>query len=105
MRASWIRVSALVHKDDKIAGLPSDAARFAWIVALCEGKLTKKPGAWESEAHFRASLGGRSRWLGAFVSVGLMEQLSSGAVRVKNWERWQSDPTARERKERYDEKA
>ena len=97
MRQSWIRVSVLLHKDAKLVALPSDAARFSWIVTLCEGKFTEPPGIWQNEAHFRAALGGRSRWLPAFLEAGLMEQTEGGKIRVKNWEKWQSDPSVTER--------
>lgn len=83
-----------------MVALPSDGARFAWIVTLCEGKFADPPGHWQNEAHFRASLGQRAKWLPAFVEAGLMDATEGGRVRVKNWEKWQTDPTAKERKER-----
>lgn len=101
MRQSWIRVSALIAQDDKVSSLPSDSARFAWIVALGMGKFTDKPGTWQSEAHFKASLHGRARFLEAFVAAGLMGRSSDGALRILKWDKWQSDPTATERKERW----
>ena len=98
MRQSWIRVSALISKDARLVALPSDAARFAWIVTLGEGKFTDTPGKWESEAHYRASLGARTRWLEEFVKAGLMERSDSGALSVRAWAKWQTDPTAVKRK-------
>lgn len=98
MRQSWIRVSALIAKDARLVALPSDAARFAWIVVLGEGKFTDTPGKWEGEAHFKASLGARSRWLEDFVGAGLIEKADDGALRVKAWQKWQTDPTAAKRK-------
>jgi hypothetical protein len=102
VRASWIRVSALLPRNKKIVALPSDGARFAWIAALCAGKFCEQPGVWESEAQWQESLGRRSRWLEAFITSGLMSRTDAGRVQVKNWEEWQSDPgvTDRVRKHR-----
>jgi hypothetical protein len=94
---SWIRVSALIAEDDKIAMLPNDQARFAWIVALGKGKFTSTPGTWQSEAHFKASMGTRARYLQSFLDAGLMERSSGGSIRVSRWEKWQSDPTVNDR--------
>jgi len=100
MRASWIRVSALLPRNKKMVALPSDSARFAWIVALCAGTFCDQPGAWESEAQWKEAMGRRAHWIEDFIRVGLMLKTDAGRVAVKNWEEWQSDPTARTRKER-----
>lgn len=98
MRQSWIRVSALVSKDARLVALPSDAARFAWIVVLGEGKFTDTPGRWENEAHFRAAMGARSRWIEDFITAGLLTRADDGTLAVRAWSKWQTDPTAGKRK-------
>lgn len=103
MRASWIRVSAIMPLHEKVVALPSDAARFGWIATLCAGKFCEKPGTWASEAQFREALGRRSKWLPDFLRVQLLETTEGGAVRVKNWDRWQTDPGVTERVRKHRE--
>lgn len=101
MRQSWIRVSALLPLNKKVVALPSDGARFAWIAALCAGKFCEQPGVWDSEAQWNEALGRRSRWLEAFVNVGLMTKTDTGRISVKSWEQWQSDPNVTDRVRRH----
>ena len=105
MRQSWIRVSTLLPLNKKVVRLPSDGARFAWIAALCAAKFCEQPGVWESEEQWREAMGKRSRWLEAFVGVGLMVKADTGRLSVKNWEEWQTDPGVTERVRRHRETA
>jgi hypothetical protein len=86
--------------DPDVAELPSDAARYAWVLTICEAK--RVGGEWSSSAHYRASLGERSRWLDRFVKEGLLVKANDGTIRPRAYERWQSDlPAAAERMRRY----
>jgi hypothetical protein len=94
-------VSADIEDDPLIAQLPGDSARWAWIVTLTKGKhRTPRPGEWESEAHLTTALRGRGRHVQLFIKLGLLERRGQ-RVGVKNWEKWQTDPTARDRQARH----
>lgn len=101
----WVRVSAEIDDDPRIAKLPSDAARWAWVVTLCKGKhRSPVPGEWDSEEHLSTALRRRGKYVPAFLEVGLVER-SGHKVRIKSWEKWQTDPTAARRQRRHREEA
>ena len=101
----WIRVSADIDDDPRIHKLGSDAARWAWVVTLARGKHRSPiPGEWESEEHLATALRRRGRYVPLFLEVGLLER-DGRRVRVKNWEKWQTDPTAAKRQRAHREAA
>ncbi len=63
MRGDWLRLHYHAPKNPKVMGLPSDAARWAWVVALCEAKQQMTEGEWASEKHLRGVLGRHARHL------------------------------------------
>jgi len=99
--SGWIRVMADVHRHPKVVALPSDPARWAFIVVLAEGKAVG--GRWESERHFRAYCGALARHLPALVGVGLLER-DGEAILIHDWDQYQrepkADPTAADRMRR-----
>lgn len=105
MRTDWLRLHYHAPKNAKILSLPSDAARWAWVVALTEGKQQTKPGEWVSESHLRACLGRLARYVPDLIRAGLLDITPGGAVVVHDWNEWQSDqrydPTAAARQQRH----
>ena len=87
---SWIKLDAFIHKHHKLTSLPTDSARWAFIVTLCEGKVWA--GRWQDRAHYRSCIGPLARHLTALVSEGLMEITEDGSVIIHDWEGYQRDP-------------
>lgn len=86
----WLRLSFHAPKHPKVASLPSDAARWAWIVALSEAKQQTPDGEWASERHARVCLGAYAKHLPALIRVGLVDQHSDGRLTVHDYSWWQS---------------
>lgn len=109
MRGDWLRLHYHAPKSPKVMALPSDAARWAWIVALCEAKQQTREGGWASEAHLRSVLGRHARHLPALIEARLVVQMDDGRMLIRDWTEWQSDyrsdPTHAERQRRYRERA
>lgn len=100
----FARIAQDFDEDPVVAGLPSDLTRYAMVMTFLKGK--KVGGRWESRQHWEAAVGRhRRRQLSLLLAAGLMEELSSGAVRVppEKWKRWQVDPTGVERQRRHRE--
>jgi hypothetical protein len=107
---AYVRLSARLPVHPDLTGLPSDSARWCWVVILCEAKLQPEPGVFRSLAHLRSVVGWRlARTLPALFAAGLLERpgtgSSDGPVEVHNWSRWQSlsrpDLTQADRSRRY----
>lgn len=89
-------------EDDKVAELP-DLAQLVWIKTLSRAKRQRPQGSFGSVAHLKALLPDRlHKHIGALVSAGLLIQ-EQGRIVVANWSRYQIDPTAPERKARWNE--
>jgi len=98
----FARIAQDLDEDERVAALPSDAVRYAWVLTILKGK--KLGGRWESRSHWGASVGRqRLRSLDSIVAAGLMVELSSGAVHVPaaKWKDWQADPTGVDRQRRH----
>lgn len=96
----WLRLAAGAPRHDRIAQLPSDAVRWSWVLALCEGKLQSPGGAWQSWRHLRECMRGRpSSHLDALVHTGLLEKLAGGRFGVRHWQHWQSGPDSNRRRD------
>ena len=108
MRGDWLRLHYHAPKSPKVMALPSDAARWAWIVALCEAKQQTREGEWASEAHLRAVLGRHAKHLQALIEARLVVRMKDGRMLINSWNEWQTDfrhdPTHAERQRRYRER-
>ncbi len=113
-------VDATIGRSPKLAQLPSDTARLGVIYAVLAGaKLAEPPGRFASRAHFR-EVGGRfARFLGAYLTAGILEEApklcarcalawakdpSPGALVVHDWRQHQYDPRKVERQREYEER-
>jgi hypothetical protein len=96
---SWLRLHVDTPDHPKVVDLPNDAARWAYVVVLCEAKRAVPPGGWASERHFRHCLGRQARYLDDLLAVGLLEREGDRIV-VHDWRDYQTDPTAASRQRR-----
>jgi hypothetical protein len=118
---AWLRLDALAWRSPKVAGLPSAALRWLWIVTLSEAKLQKPGGGFGSEDHWlqlTKGAGGDRKGFRALVGVGLLEVAPSlcirclegfhdapaGTVVVHDWADFQINTNA-ERTRRWRDKA
>jgi len=91
---TFARIAQDFDSDPVIAALVSDMTRYAMVLTILKGK--RVGGRWESRAHWAAEIGrNRARQLPRLLEAGLLEELSSGAVRIPpdKWKSWQVDPT------------
>ena len=89
-------------EDDKVAELP-DLAQLVWIKTLSRAKRQRPQGSFGSIGHLKALLPDRlHKHISPLVSAGLLIE-ENGRVEVANWSRYQVDPTAPERKARWNE--
>lgn len=97
-----IIVDARVHRNAKLAALPSHAARWAFVVMLCEAKWQEPEGTFRSREHLAACLGpDLTRYVRHFQNAGLLDVSEAGYV-VHDWPQWQiSSAAMRKRRQRY----
>src|SRR5688500_19324811 len=84
----WITLDCHLPDHPKMAELPSDAARYGWIVVLTQAKLQRKPGQFANLRHFKEVMGRHARHLHAFEAAGLMDRAGDALV-VHDWQRHQ----------------
>lgn len=70
----WVAVEATIRKSTKMVGLPSDSARWGFIVALGEAKLYGRQGS-ISPAQWPELMGRFSRYLDDYIAVGLIHRM------------------------------
>jgi hypothetical protein len=78
----WLRVDATMWSHEKILALPSDAARWSWLVLLSRAK--ERNGSFSSETQLKVDLGSRYRWVMDFRALGLLDGLE-----VHGWDGYQ----------------
>ncbi len=97
LRGPYVRIKASMPRHRKLAGLPNDGARWAFVALLCEAKVQSPPGEWASERHLRACVTPSvARQLSALVDATLIDQ-DEGRFRIHDWPSYQIDPTGTER--------
>lgn len=115
----WWRVDADADVSDKLVGLPSDAARWAWFRMGCQAKVQRHMGVFADRAYLRFLLGAYARHLGSLEGKGLVHEWPTtcsdcatdyrsmavaGSMVVHNYRRKQVDPTNAERQARFRER-
>lgn len=104
LAVAWITVDAGLPEHPKLTGLPSDAARWSWLVIVCAAKRQRKPGRFADAKHLREVVGRHARHLPAFIGAGLIEATAEGLV-IHDWAEYQRDPTNADRQQRHRDKA
>lgn len=115
----WWRVDADTDSSDKIVGLSSDAARWAWFRMGCHAKTQRRMGVFSGAAHLRFLIGSYGRHVPELMRAGLVHEwptacercaqdyagdASDGFLVVHDYRRKQVDPTNAERQARFRER-
>lgn len=115
----WWKADADADESDKLALLPSDAARWAWFRMMCRAKTQRRMGVFSGRAHLKALLGLNGRFVPDLVRIGAAHQWPTdcprcqtdyatdaiaGDVVVHDYRREQRDPTAADRQARARER-
>ena len=86
---SWIAVDTGLGNHHKMAELPNDAARWGWLLTLCEAKKQRKPGTFASERHYRHVLARHGKFLPVYIKAGLMDKAEDGSLAIHDWQKHQ----------------
>ena len=100
----WFKKDVYFFRDPKVLALPDDTAIVAFDIVISAAKILRTRGVFESRAHLEAWI--PARYLGsidALIEVGLLSK-RRGKLVINNFEKWQADPTAPERKARWIER-
>jgi len=101
---SWIRVSVDMAVDDKIVEL-SPAARWAYMDVLIAAKRYYTGGRFETKKVLAKCVEANTmRHIDSLLKVGLLATDDDGAIIVLNWDKYQTDPTGKERQKRHRDK-
>ena len=101
---SWIRVSVDMAVDEKILEL-NLAARWAYIEVLIASKRYYNGGRFQSKKVLKNCIDRQAmRQVDALLKVGLLAEDDDGSIVVLNWEKYQTDPTGKERQKRHRDK-
>ena len=96
----WFKCDARFHKDPKILALPTDTARYAFLMLIGEAKYLRSGGVFESLNHLHACIPeAYHSSIDALLKSGLLARRGK-KIRIKAWESWQVDPTSAERSRR-----
>ena len=96
-----ILIDARIDHDPRIIALPSDAARWGFVVALTEAKWTTPEGIFGNREALAHALGVRSKFIAAYLKVGLLTVLPTGEYTFTAWADWQQPSGAAERMQRW----
>lgn len=86
---AWITIDVGLPDHEKMAGLPSDSARYGWIVTLTKAKLQKRPGVFASDRHYKEVVGRFGKFLSHYLAARLLERHDDSALAVHDWQRHQ----------------
>jgi hypothetical protein len=106
---SWIRLSTRIAHHPDIVKLPSNDARWAYIVLLTAGKEQPEVGTFRDQQTIGHVLGrGLRQCLNALIDTGLVAATEEGGYVLPNWQRWQTpnrvDGTHADRQRAYRER-
>lgn len=88
-----VLVSARAAEHPKLIELPSDRARWGWIVLLGKAKLQRPAGRFASRRVLDAVMGEHRRHVADYLRVGILELADDGSVTVHDWSKVQSRTT------------
>ena len=96
----WLRIDADMPWHDKIVGLPTDTARFAFVKVLCAAKVRGK--SVFSRGALKEALGSHARALPALVAAGLLDEDEDGnRLTVHDFDDYQRKAGHAEAQDRY----
>lgn len=86
-----VLIEARMHRNHKIAALPTHTARWAFMVLLLEAKWQRPEGQFKSLAHLKACVGpDLARYVPAMKEAGLLD-VNEGTISIHDWSDYQSD--------------
>jgi hypothetical protein len=85
----WFTVDCDLPDHPKMAALPTDAARWGWIVVLARAKRQRQQGTFANAGHFKAVMGKYATYLPAYIEARLMDELPDTTLAVHDWDRHQ----------------
>lgn len=83
MTAPWVAIAADIRRNRKMTALPSDQARYGWIVALGEAKTLRSSGTF-SPGQWVEVMGRHAKYQDAYIEVGLLHRTPSRCDCVSN---------------------
>lgn len=83
MPAPWVAIAADIRRNRKMTALPSDQARYGWIVALGEAKTLQASGTFTA-GQWDEVMGRHARYRDAYIEVGLLHASPSECDCVSN---------------------
>lgn len=98
-RDPHVLISARASEHPKIIELPSDKARWGWVVLMGKAKLQRPPGRFASMRVLEAVLGEYRRFIADYLTVGILER-DGEAVAVHDWDAHQRSRVSKWRDEK-----
>lgn len=87
-RDPQVLISVRIDGSEKIVHLPSDRARWGWIIVLGRAKLRRPAGEFPSRAVLAHDLGWHARFIPDYLKAGLLED-HDGRLVVHDWQKHQ----------------
>lgn len=116
-RVPWWKARVDLAKSEKLARLPDDAARWAWVGVLGEAKTQRRMGVFAGRAHLVAAVAGAGPYVEDYVAAGLLhvapvlcadcarrhvdDDLQSGDLVVHDYRLEQRDPSNADRQDAF----
>ena len=86
---TWIAIDCDLFDHPKMVDLPSDAARYGWLVTLSKAKRQRNAGTFASSKHFAHVLGRYGRYVKDYIKAGLLELGDDGTLTIHDWRKHQ----------------
>lgn len=101
----WAKFDVGMVRDSRVSTLSSDAVRWAFVAVILAAKESDRPGYFESLAHLKAVVTPSvADAVQELVDRGLLSVDPEGSIHVAKWQKYQIDPTGKERVQRFREK-
>jgi hypothetical protein len=86
---TWIALDCDLFDHPKMVDLPSDSARYGWIVTLSKAKRQRNAGSFASTKHFSHVMGKFGKFADTYVKAGLLEKADDGSLTIHDWRKHQ----------------
>lgn len=91
----YLKLHTVVETNPKVAGLPTDADRWHYILMLVAAKRASPEGQWLNADYFRAEVRpDTADRLALFLDAALLVQDDDGTIRVRQYDYWQASDRA-----------
>ena len=86
---TWIAIDCDLFDHPKMVDLPSDSARYGWLVTLSKAKRQRNAGSFASAKHFTHVLGRYGKYVTDYVKAGLLDRDDTGELTIHDWRKHQ----------------